>query len=128
MQSMSTATKYPYYNPELWGGIECTINRVGDRFRDQLVDAGHYSRQGDIENFASLGIRKLRYPILWEQHQPSADAEINWDWTAKQLDEIKSHNITPIAGLLHHGSGPSFTHLADKKFPAKLATYAAKVA
>ena len=36
--------------------------------------------------------------------------------------------MTPIAGLLHHGSGPSFTNLLDPEFPYFLASYAYEVA
>jgi dTDP-4-dehydrorhamnose reductase len=36
--------------------------------------------------------------------------------------------MDPIAGLLHHGSGPAFTDLTDEKFPEKFADYATKVA
>jgi dTDP-4-dehydrorhamnose reductase len=125
---MSTDIKYPYYRPEIWGGIECTINRVGNTFRDQLQDTGHYTRGGDIERFAALGIRKLRYPVLWEWHQQQPGKEPDWRWTAAQLDTIRKHNITAIAGLVHHGSGPAFTDLCDNDFPVKLEAYAAKVA
>ncbi|HEV2831516.1 MAG TPA: glycoside hydrolase, partial [Hanamia sp.] len=106
-------TSYQLYNPEIWGGLECTINRVGDSFRDQLNYAQHYSRKNDIDIIAQLGIKKLRYPVLWEAHQHvSKDEEINWDQTRRQLNKIREHQIIPIAGLLHHGSGPSFTSLA----------------
>jgi dTDP-4-dehydrorhamnose reductase len=127
MESMSTETKYTSFNPELWGGIECTINRVGDLFRDQLKATGHYDRPGDIERFARLGIRKLRYPVLWEQHE-SLDGKVDWRWTRQQLELIRKHGIDPIVGLVHHGSGPAGTDLSDTEFPAKLAAYAAKVA
>ena len=33
-----------------------------------------------------------------------------------------------IAGLLHHGSGPAYTNLADENFPYYLAAYAKQVA
>ncbi|MET0392432.1 MAG: dTDP-4-dehydrorhamnose reductase [Chitinophagaceae bacterium] len=125
---MSTDTKYPSSRPEVWGGIECTINRVQDHFRDQLQDAGHYTQPGDIARFAALGIRRLRYPVLWERHQPLAGQPIDWAWTSRQLDEIRSCGIAPIAGLLHHGSGPAHTDLLDKEFSVKLAGYAALVA
>lgn len=115
-------------NPEIWGGIECTINRIGNIFRDQLHYNGHYTRPGDIEAFARTGILKLRYPVLWEHHQPVPGMQIDWSWTEQQLTIIRKNNITPIAGLVHHGSGPSYTHLADKKFPEQLAAYAAAVA
>ena len=36
--------------------------------------------------------------------------------------------MKPIVGLMHHGSGPSYTNLLDPQFPEKLASYAAAVA
>lgn len=126
---MLTDTASPYYNkPEIWGGIECTINRVMDEYRDQLNLSGHYTREGDIERFAALGIRKLRYPILWERHQPHLNQKIDWRWTKKQLDLIRNNKMVPVAGLLHHGSGPRFTDLTDDDFPIKFASYAGQVA
>ena len=62
--------------PEIWGGIECTINRVGDTYRDQLDISGHYERPGDIDMFGGLGIKKLRYPVLWEKHQPTEETSL----------------------------------------------------
>lgn len=118
----------PYYNPEVWGGIECTINRVKNNFFDQLQFSGHYHREDDIEHIAQLGIKKLRYPILWEKHQPEKDAVIDWSWITKQLNTIKEKNIDVIAGLVHHGSGPAYTNLADENFPYYLAEYAKRVA
>ena len=38
------------------------------------------------------------------------------------------HGISPVLGLLHHGSGPQFTSLLDHEFPSYLARYAALVA
>ena len=115
-------------SPLLWGGIECTINRVGDNYYDQLSAAGHYDRETDIHAIASLGIKALRYPVLWERHQPVETCGIDWRWITRQLTKTKGYNITPIAGLLHHGSGPQFTDLLDEQFPQKLAAYAEKVA
>lgn len=120
--------KLPLCNPELWGGIECTINRIGNKYRDQLQYSGHYDRSGDIESFAALGIRALRYPVLWERHQPHQQQAIDWSWTAKQLETIKQHKITPIAGLVHHGSGPAYTNLGCSGFAPGLAAYASQVA
>ena len=128
MEHKSMDIEYPLCKPEVWGGIECTINRVQDNFRDQLLYSGHYTRPGDIEQFAELGIKKLRYPVLWEFHQPAENTTIDWSWAENQLQAIRDNNITPIAGLVHHGSGPAFTDLTDKKFPYKLAAYAKAVA
>ena len=118
----------PFYNPEIWGGIECTINRIADTYIDQLHLSGHYYREGDVEQICSLGIKKLRYPVLWEKHQPALNSVTDWSWTSLQLDKIRNRNIDVIAGLVHHGSGPSFTDLSDKNFPYLLAAYARQVA
>lgn len=113
---------------ELWGGFECTINRMNDDFIDQFHHTGHYTREEDIDLIAGLGIKTLRYPILWELHQPEINSNINWSWAKKQLTKIRSHDIEPIVGLIHHGSGPSFTNLLDDNFSTLLADYAKKVA
>lgn len=120
-------TKHRCYNPEVWGGIECTINRVGDSWFDQLQYAGLYEKKY-IEALADLGIKKLRFPILWEKHQRDRSTPIDWTWTGEQLTFLKAHNIDVIAGLLHHGSGPAFTNMLDEAFPELLAAYAKEVA
>jgi len=114
-------------NLEVWGGIECTINRVGDTFLDQLT-CNHYYQHPHHEAIADLGIKKLRFPVLWEKHQPTANSNIDWGWTAAQLAYFKEQNIDVIAGLVHHGSGPAFTNLLDPAFPELLAQYARLVA
>ena len=117
-----------YCNPEVWGGIECTINRVKNNFFDQLHYSGHYYREDDITQITELGIKKLRYPILWEKHQPERNGNIDWSWTSAQLKKLREKNVDVIAGLVHHGSGPAYTNLADENFPYLLAEYARKTA
>lgn len=108
--------------PEVWGGIECTINRTEQGYFDQLNFSGHYTRwESDIEKFASLGIKALRYPVLWERHQPQQNQAIDWRASTASLDKIRACGMVPIVGLLHHGSGPSNTNLLDPDFPEKLA-------
>src|SRR5712671_5261254 len=52
---------------ELWGGVECTINRVGDAYYDQLASSGHRERvREDLDLFAGLGLRTLRTAVHWE--------------------------------------------------------------
>ncbi len=125
---MSTGSAIPYQDPELWGGIECTINRVKDRFFDQLKYSQHYKRDSDIDLLCDLGIKKIRYPILWEKYQPQKENAIDWRWIANRLQIFKDKNIDVIAGLVHHGSGPAFTNLLDDQFPFLLAQYAKEVA
>ena len=62
--------------PELWGGVECTVNRVGDTFFDQLERSGHRARAvDDLALFAKLGIKALRTGILWETFAPGISGE-----------------------------------------------------
>lgn len=114
--------------PELWGGMECTLNRVGKHFHSQLALNGHLNRPGDLELFAGLGIRTLRYPVLWEMVAPQSLDAPDWRWTDQRLNRLRELGLEPVAGLLHHGSGPSYTSLIDPDFPALLARYARLVA
>ncbi|TXC45679.1 hypothetical protein [Salmonella enterica] len=50
---------------QMWGGVECTVNRVGARYHDQFVRSGHLDRPEDLTLFAELGIQAMRYPALW---------------------------------------------------------------
>lgn len=113
---------------ECWGGIECTINRVNNTYFDQLNISKHYTREDDIRLIAELGITTLRYPFLWERHEPRFNCTIDWTYQEGILRKLDSYGITPIAGLLHHGSGPAYTNLLDDKFPEFFALYAGKVA
>ena len=108
--------------------MECTVNRVGDRFFNQLERSGHWQRESDIGLFAELGIRTLRFPVLWELLAPNSPDEIDWAWTDARLARMREVGIRPIAGLLHHGSGPRSTNLLDPLFPEKFARYARGVA
>ena len=113
---------------EIWGGVECTVNRVGDQFFDQLVWSGHDTRIADLTAFASLGIRAIRYPVLWERVAPHSPDDLDWRWTDERLSRLRALDVRPIAGLLHHGSGPAYTSLLDPRFPNKLASFAKAVA
>ena len=70
---------------ELWGGYECTVNRVGDRRHDQTPRTGHEHRCDDVALFAGLGIRSLRYPALWERMSPRDPAACDFAWTDERL-------------------------------------------
>jgi len=113
---------------ELWGGPECTVNRVGDRTFDQIERTGHGRRIEDLDLFAGLGLKTLRYPVLWERTAPHGIAEVDWEWPDARLERLRELGIDPIVGLVHHGSGPRGTSLIDPQFPEKLAEYAGAVA
>ncbi len=113
---------------DVWGGVECTVNRVGDKWFDQVVRSGHQHRLDDLDRFAALGVRVLRYPVLWERMAPDRADVIDWRWTDQRLTRLRQLGIQPIVGLLHHGSGPAYTSLVDERFPEQFAAFAAAVA
>jgi dTDP-4-dehydrorhamnose reductase len=112
----------------MWAGIECTVNRVGDRYFDQVVRSGHHARASDLELIERLGVRTVRYPVLWERHAPRGLAAADWAWPDARLRRLRELGIEPIVGLVHHGSGPAYTCLLDERFPEHLAAYARAVA
>jgi dTDP-4-dehydrorhamnose reductase len=113
--------------PALWGGVECTVARIGDRYVDQLELTGHAQRDDDLDRIGSLGIRTVRYPVLWEriEHRPGV---FDWEWTDRRLARLEAGGIEVIAGLVHHGSGPMWTSLLDDSFATGLTRFAARVA
>jgi dTDP-4-dehydrorhamnose reductase len=113
---------------ELWAGVECTVIRIGDEYRNQIVDTGHSARFDDIDAIAGLGIKAVRYPIIWETVAPESPHELDFSWHDKRLDRLREHGIKVIAGLLHHGSGPRYTSFLEDDFAERFADYAAGVA
>src|SRR4051794_36587056 len=113
---------------ELWGGVECTVNRVRDVYRDQVKLTGHHERQGDLERLAALGLKAVRYPVLWERIAPHGIENADWRWSDERLERLRELGITPIVTLCHHGSGPRHTNLLDPSFSEGLAEFARAVA
>ncbi|HEX5775634.1 MAG TPA: family 1 glycosylhydrolase [Caulobacteraceae bacterium] len=113
---------------ELWGGHECTVNRLDDAFMDQTVLSGHHERLSDLDLFADLGVKALRYPVLWERTAPDHPGEYDWRWADERLGRLAELRIKPIVGLVHHGSGPRYTSLLDDGFATGLAQFARAVA
>lgn len=113
---------------ELWGGIECTVARMQDTYRNQIAETGHTDRIEDLDAIAALGIKTLRYPVLWETIASDHPDHCDWRWHDERLGRLRELGIVPIAGLVHHGSGPRYTNLLDPGFPEMLARHAERVA
>jgi dTDP-4-dehydrorhamnose reductase len=113
---------------ELWAGFECTLNRVGDVQHDQLALTGHYHRLDDLDRLAALGIRTVRYPILWERIEARRASGAPFAWHDAVMTRLRALHIEPIVGLVHHGSGPFGTSLLDAGFADGLAAFAREVA
>jgi dTDP-4-dehydrorhamnose reductase len=113
---------------ELWGGVECTVVRVGDQFRNQIVETGHHGRIDDLDAIARLGIKAIRYPIVWETVAPDRPDALDFGWHDARLARLRELGVSVIAGLVHHGSGPRYTSLINPDFPRLLGDYAGRVA
>lgn len=116
-----------YKHPvEIWGGVECSVVRINGTVHDQLKMNGHEERMGDLDLFADLGLRKLRYPLLWEKY--ISQKELFFELHDARLSKMHALGIQPIAGLLHHGSGPFDTDMLQEDFAERLAAYAEIIA
>ncbi len=113
---------------QLWAGPECTVNRVGGRWFDQLAASGFDRRLDDLDRLASLGIAQLRMPLLWERCAPDGPQQADWAWVDSRLQRLRALGVRPIAGLVHHGSGPAGTDLLDPGFADGLAAWAGALA
>ena len=117
--------KSPETAVELWGGIECTLNRVEDTYFDQLTKSGHLIRfKQDLAAFAELGLMTIRTALHWERF----DQTRSWSTWNDMLSTMQTLGLRPIVGLVHHGSGPESTDLLDPLFPERLAEFALQVA
>lgn len=118
--------EYKNHPIEIWGGVECSVVRINNTIHDQLKMNGHEERISDFDLFADIGIKKLRYPLLWEKY--TEQKESFFKIHDERLERLRKLNIVPIAGLLHHGSGPMHTDMSQDDFPEKLADYAQMIA
>ena len=123
-----TARSKPVDKLALWGGIECTVNRVGNVYQDQVRRCGHHHRLDDLDRLAELGIQTLRYPVLWERTAAIRPDKLNWRWPDERLNHLRRLNINPIAGLVHHGCGPRYATFDTPAFEHELPRYARRVA
>lgn len=113
---------------EVWGGLECTSNRVGDRWHSQLRRSRHPQRvDDDLDAMVGLGLTGFRYPVLWEEVE-RVDGTRDFRTTDRAIARLQRAGVRPIIGLVHHGSGPPASSLLDAAFPALLADFAAEVA
>jgi beta-glucosidase/6-phospho-beta-glucosidase/beta-galactosidase len=114
-------------------GIEDTFitapsARTG-RTLDEYELTEHYSRQRqDIELFASLGLRSVRYGIPWHRINPAPGV---WDyrWADEPLEQLLDLGIAPVVDLVHYGL-PAWIQGAflHPDYPELVAEFAARIA
>ncbi|WP_410216276.1 hypothetical protein [Paracoccus sp. (in: a-proteobacteria)] len=105
---------------EIWGGIECSHVLINGEIRDQLHETGHHQRLRDLDLIAELGVKTLRYPVLWGREAAPA-------WQDARMARLAELGIDLIAGFLHHGSGPDGLHPLEPGFKEALADHAEAV-
>src|SRR3546814_9834511 len=89
---------------ELWGGIECTIARIGDIWRNQISETGHHERSCDIDRIVELGIKTIRYPILWEEISPRHPDKFDFGWTDARLGLRSEEHTSELQSLMRTSS------------------------
>jgi dTDP-4-dehydrorhamnose reductase len=113
--------------PEVWAGPECSWLHVGEWRCDQVALTGHDRRPEDLDALAGLGVRAVRYPVLWGRTEDPREAT-DWAWAEARLGRLAQLGVRPIVGLLHHGFGPEDADPLDPGWPAAFGRYAAEVA
>jgi dTDP-4-dehydrorhamnose reductase len=108
---------------EMWGGVEGSCVRLPDRVDDQLLRTGHHGRRDDLNLLAQLGLRTVRYPVIWRHSAP-----YDWQWADERLGHLQELGIRPIVGFLHHGCGPLPGGFLDPGFVGGLADFAREFA
>jgi len=82
---------------QLWGGHECTVNRVGDAMFRPDKAIGHEDRLDDLDRFAALGLARLRYPVLWERVAPHAPDLCDWGWSDARLGHLRQLDCSRLS-------------------------------
>jgi len=75
--------------------VECTVNRVGDQYFDQLERNGHATRIDDLDLFASW-LPQSGYPVLWGGLHRTRLEQANWSWADERLGRLRELGIRPI--------------------------------
>jgi beta-glucosidase/6-phospho-beta-glucosidase/beta-galactosidase len=114
-------------------GIEDTFitapsPRTG-RSLDEYALTQHYERwRADLDLFAELGVRAVRYGIPWHRINPAPG---RWDftWADAPLERLLELGIRPVVDLVHYGL-PAWIEggCLNPEFPSFMAEYAARVA
>lgn len=118
----------------LWSaGIEDTFIThpwpATGRTLDEYELTGHYERwREDLELFAQLGVKTVRYGIPWHRINPEPN---RWDWSFadRTLETLLELGISPIVDLVHYGLPPWIRGAyLNPEFPQFMEEYAGRVA
>ena len=90
--------------------------------------SGHDARDGDLDRFAALGMRTLRYPVLWERLAPHHPDEIDWRLSDARLRPSPRPRHSADRRAAASRQRPTLHVAARPTFPEKLARFAGAVA
>lgn len=99
------------------------------RTLDEYELTEHYTRwKTDLQLFADLGLRSVRYGIPWHRINPARSV---WDfrWADEPLERLLDLGIAPVVDLVHYGL-PAWIERAylNPDYPERVAEYAARIA
>ena len=90
---------------ELWGGVECTVNRVGDAYHDQLRLTGHHDRDG-VRADQEIGNNRaaiLEWPAIHLPLGSGADGscwrEVRLQGANQSIREIRNSIAICVIGI-----------------------------
>ena len=81
--------------PQLWGGFECTVNRVENRFLDQTVISGNEERLADLDLLLDPGLKAVRFPVLLERTLNHETNRLDWRFADERLGCLQELGIDP---------------------------------
>lgn len=99
------------------------------RTLDEYELTEHYRRlDADLELFAQLGLRAVRYGIPWHRINP-APGTWDWSWADRPLERLLELGIQPVVDLVHYGV-PGWLEDAylNPDYPQHVAEYAGRIA
>jgi beta-glucosidase/6-phospho-beta-glucosidase/beta-galactosidase len=114
-------------------GIEDTFITAASpktgRTLDEYELTGHYEHwRSDLELFAKLGVRSVRYGIPWHRINP-ARGEWDFRFADEPLERLLDLGIQPVVDLVHYGL-PAWIEdaYANPDFPRCMAEYSQRIA
>jgi beta-glucosidase len=99
------------------------------RTLDEYELTDHYKRwKEDLELFADLGVRYVRYGVPWHRINP-APGQWDWSFPDRTFDRLLELGIQPFVDLVHYGLPPWIENAyLHPDFPSLMAEYAGRMA
>ena len=121
----SSAEAGPRPALELWGGVECTVNRVGDRYHDQLERTGHADRPDDLGRSPRSGFDGCAIRCSGSESRRSTRSGRTGDGLTSASAIFDRSGSRRSPGSSTTAAARVYSTLLDPDFPEQLAAYAA---